>query len=197
MSLEIHAVSTTVSCQVSGGDGHLSAEIDSREWGYNGGRSQYYPGDDCYVIVYHSNNLTMPTTGICSQVGTSFGVASGKLVGYNLKREGITFSTPIAQAGKPLPSLNVDNNGSSFVNCGGPEYLPQTTVIRLKTWKATLTPADPPPAGFLFIEYTPYSIMWSFTDLKRNVQLINTQVHGLIHAVAKAMATTSASWVAL
>ena|ERR1035437_404613 len=196
MSLEIHAVSTSVSCQVSGGDGHLSAELDSREWGWNGGRSQYYPGDNAYVIVYFSNNLDMPTTGLCSQPDTKF-VKTSEVTGYDLKREGLTFSTPIAQAGKPLPNDSVINNGSSYIGCGDPSYLPQTTVVRLATWTATLTPEKAPPAGFLFIEYSPFSIMWKFTNLQRNLQLINTQVHGLIHAVAKPMLTTSSSWINL
>lgn len=199
MSLEIHAVSTTVSVQVSGGDGHLSAEVDSRAWGWNGGRSQFFPGDDCYVIVYLSKNIIEPTVGLCSNSTIDFVKMAGKEVGYNLKREGLTFSTPIAQTAKPLPSTGVENNSDANSNfqCSGPQYLPFTTIVRMKTWTATLTPVDPPPYGFLFIEYTPYSVMWAFKDLKRNQNLINTEVHGLIHAVAKPMTTTNDSWVDL
>ena len=72
MTIEIKAVSTTISCQISGGEGHLSAEIDSRPYGFNGGRTQYFPGDDCYVLVYKSANVEILGT---RTTGGTFGPA--------------------------------------------------------------------------------------------------------------------------
>jgi hypothetical protein len=179
---------------VSGGDGHLSAEVDSRAWGYNGGRTTFYTDDDCYVILYYTNNVEIPDIGKCSNT-SKFGKSSVGDVGWNLKREGITFSSPIAQAGKPLPA-KVINNGLVSTDCNDPVYLKGNTVIRLKTWKATLDPATPPPYGFMFIEYDPQATMWAFTKLVRNPNLINTEVHGLIWGVAKPM-TTAGTWIPL
>lgn len=195
MSLELHAVSTTVSCQVSGGDGHVSAEVDSRAWGWNGGRTTFYPDDECYVIVYFSNNVTLPSEGRTSYSGVSLKPARDKAPGWNLKREGISFSTPIAQASKPLPAGAKNNSGTeALVDCRDPCYLKGTTVIRLKKWTATGDPIATPPYGFIMIEYTPVSEMWVFGNLKRNPNLINTEIHGLIWAYATPMHVTSTTW---
>ena len=46
-------------------NGHLSAEIDSRKDGLNGGRSSFNPGETAYILVYTSENVTISET-ICS-----------------------------------------------------------------------------------------------------------------------------------
>jgi hypothetical protein len=38
---------------------HLSAEIDSREDGLNGGNTRFAPGDTAYFLVYKSDNVTL------------------------------------------------------------------------------------------------------------------------------------------
>lgn len=49
----------------SGASGHLSAEIDTRPQGLNGGRSSFSPGETVYLLVYKSDNVSITDT-ICS-----------------------------------------------------------------------------------------------------------------------------------
>lgn len=46
-------------------EGHLSAEIDTRPEGLNGGRSAFNPGETAYILVYKSDNVSITDT-ICS-----------------------------------------------------------------------------------------------------------------------------------
>lgn len=46
-------------------EGHLSAEIDSREDGLNAGMTSFAPGDTAYLLVYKSDNVSITDT-ICS-----------------------------------------------------------------------------------------------------------------------------------
>lgn len=48
-----------------GTSGHLSAEVDTRPNGLNGGRSSFSPGETVYVLVYKTDNVTLSET-ICS-----------------------------------------------------------------------------------------------------------------------------------
>lgn len=193
MAVEIHAISTTVSAQVSGGDGHLSAEVDSRAWGYNGGRSQYFPGDNCYVIVYRSINVKV--VGQACSNGSGWGKDSQTNIGYNIQREGIAFTSPVASSSKPLPATVTVNGAVTLNLCSDPEYCPETTIIRLKKWSATLTPEAAPPYGFVFIEYEPHAELWAFTGLVKNADLLNTAVHGVIYGVSQAIDTMN--WTSL
>jgi hypothetical protein len=45
--------------------GHLSAEVDTRPDGLNGGRTSFSPGETIYILVYKSENVTITDT-ICS-----------------------------------------------------------------------------------------------------------------------------------
>ena len=173
MSLEIRAISTTVSCSVSSNEGHLSAEVDSRAWGYNGGRSTYYDGDDCYIMVYKSSNVNINDSFTTS--GTL--ALDGSDPGWHISREGIAFNTPIANSSKPLIDAEITGQpGYNFVNCDGPEWATGSTVLRLTTWNATLKIDAVPPAGFVFIEYTPKVEMWKITKLVALSTQIVTQV---------------------
>ncbi len=186
MSLEIRAISTTVSCSVSSGEGHLSAEVDSRPYGHNGGRSQYYKNDKCYVIVYKTPNVTILQPSFVNVKGTTLTRDSSKKTGYNLKRESIAFSTPIANSSKPLSGMVTLNGAFDGFFCTGLEYLPNYTTLRVKTWDATLELAPPPPYGLAFIEYTPNSEIWVFDNLQPNSELINTEVHGIFYGTTTA-----------
>lgn len=46
----------------SGTSGHLSAEIDSRPDGLNGGRVSFNPGETVYILVYKSDNVSITDT---------------------------------------------------------------------------------------------------------------------------------------
>lgn len=48
-----------------GASGHLSAEVDARPGGLNGGRTSFSPGETVYILVYKSDNVRITET-ICS-----------------------------------------------------------------------------------------------------------------------------------
>lgn len=54
---------------------HLSAEIDTRPDGLNGGRSSFSAGEDVYLLVYKSSNVTISqavaSAGSVSSVGST------------------------------------------------------------------------------------------------------------------------------
>ena len=45
--------------------GHLSAEVDSRSTGLNGGKTGFSPGETAYILVFASDNVSVTET-ICS-----------------------------------------------------------------------------------------------------------------------------------
>lgn len=181
-SLEIKSVSTSISTQVSGGDGHLSAEVDSRSWGFNGGRTQYFTGDDCYVLVYKSVNVDY-LKGFTSMTGVKLENAGISDAGYNIHREGLSFTTPVASSSKPLtnPTVIFDD----YRDCGGAQYFKDTTIARLTSWDMKIKkPGEIPPYGFSFIEYTPTVQVWKFGPLKRVPELFSTTINGIIYGQA-------------
>jgi hypothetical protein len=46
-------------------EGHLSAEVDARPQGLNGGKTSFSPGETVYILVYKSDNVSISET-ICS-----------------------------------------------------------------------------------------------------------------------------------
>ncbi len=48
-----------------GASGHLSAEVDARPNGLNGGKTSFSPGETVYILVYKSDNVSITET-ICS-----------------------------------------------------------------------------------------------------------------------------------
>lgn len=48
-----------------GASGHLSAEVDTRPNGLNGGKSSFSPGETVYVLVFKTDNVVISET-ICS-----------------------------------------------------------------------------------------------------------------------------------
>ncbi len=48
-----------------GTSGHLSAEVDTRPQGLNGGKTSFSPGETVYLLVYKSANVSITDT-ICS-----------------------------------------------------------------------------------------------------------------------------------
>lgn len=48
-----------------GASGHLSAAVDSRSTGLNGGKTAFQPGETVYILVYKSDNVSITET-ICS-----------------------------------------------------------------------------------------------------------------------------------
>lgn len=53
------SIRVTFGNEYSGSDAHLSAEIDDREGGLNGGRTTFAPGDSVWFLVYKSANVVI------------------------------------------------------------------------------------------------------------------------------------------
>lgn len=64
--------------------GHLSAEVDARPSGLNGGRSSFSPGETVYILVYKTDNVritdTLCSAGSLSAQGTTVVTASEELM---------------------------------------------------------------------------------------------------------------------
>ncbi len=64
--------------------GHLSAEVDSRPGGLNGGKTAFQPGETVYILVYKSDNVGITDTtcsaGSLSAQGTATITVSEELM---------------------------------------------------------------------------------------------------------------------
>ncbi len=83
-----------------GGAGHLSAEVDSRPGGLNGGASSFAPGSDVFILAYKTANVTIndviPSAGtIASQAPISFQITEE--LNFEDSRQA-TLSKPVAGA---------------------------------------------------------------------------------------------------
>lgn len=186
--MDIKAISVSVSTSVVGGDGDLSAEIDSRPWGHNGGKTTFFSGDNCYVLVYKSPNIG--TLKSYTSNSTPLEKHSNNVLGYNLQREGISFTTPVASASKPLYDGIKVLNSKFQGGVGGIQYMSGYTTLRATKWTAQLRLDADRPFGFVFIEYTPKAELWAFKGLQLNPKLLSETVHGTIYGIAKAEAYT-------
>lgn len=83
----------------SGSEGHLSAEVDSRPDGLNGGRSSFSPGETAYILVYKSDQVSITET-ICSAGSLSASGSAKVAVSEELMFE----DGDTAQLGKPALS---------------------------------------------------------------------------------------------
>lgn len=79
--------------------GQLSAEIDTRPDGLNGGRSSFSPGETVYILVYKSDNVSITDT-ICSAGSLS---AQGSAV-VAVTEELMFEDSDTAQLSKPVRS---------------------------------------------------------------------------------------------
>ncbi|MDP2432003.1 MAG: hypothetical protein Q8O33_08230 [Pseudomonadota bacterium] len=79
--------------------GHLSAEIDTRPGGLNGGRTAFSPGETAYILVYKSDNVRITDT-ICSAGSLS---AQGTAV-VSVTEELMFEDADTATLGKPARS---------------------------------------------------------------------------------------------
>lgn len=52
----------------SDASGHLSAEVDTREGGLNGGQSSFAPGSDVYLLAYRTANVSI--TDVLASAGS-------------------------------------------------------------------------------------------------------------------------------
>lgn len=79
--------------------GHLSAEVDTRPSGLNGGRSSFSPGETVYILVYKTDNVRIADT-LCSAGSLS---AQGSTV-VTVSEELMFEDADTATLGKPARS---------------------------------------------------------------------------------------------
>jgi len=80
---------------------HLSAEVDSRPTGLNAGKTTFAPGDDAYILVYKSDNVTITGTDCSAGSITAAGSATVELTEELTFEDDVTASlnVPAATAG--------------------------------------------------------------------------------------------------
>jgi hypothetical protein len=93
------ASSATIRVQFGDPDGlggHLSAEIDRRADGLNGGKTSFNPGDTVYILVYKSDNVTLTdleaSAGSVAQTGYEIVTKTDEV--FFEKEDSASLSTP-------------------------------------------------------------------------------------------------------
>lgn len=77
----------------------LVGEVDSREEGFNGGRTSFGPGDRPYVLVFKTADVTL--TGVLVSTGSIHAEGSGL---YEVTEDLIFGASKSASLSKPAPS---------------------------------------------------------------------------------------------
>lgn len=84
-------------------NGHLSAEVDSRTSGLNGGKTSFAPGETVWVLVYKSSNV-----GIKSVVASAGSITQGANV--TVSKSFDTLFEDTKQASLPVPADSITSN---------------------------------------------------------------------------------------
>jgi len=142
----------TTTCQISFGSGdknraHLSAEVDNRPDGLNGGKSSFTGGEPVYILVYKSRNVsitaTLVSTGNVYPAETQL-VDVEEVITFADKKEA-SLSKPasgplsVTWYGRSLGGLGVGEDqtsvtaSSSGVAVAKVKYQAQATAYRLST----------------------------------------------------------------
>lgn len=91
--------------QGAGGEvsGHLSAELDDRPDGLNGGLTSFQPGDTVYFFVHASSNVTH------ADPVPSAGSVAPATIGIVTRTELVTFAN-VATASLPVPAIEITDH---------------------------------------------------------------------------------------
>ena len=134
--------SITVSFEPAEGDedAQLSAEVDSRDDGLNGGDTSFEPGDSVYILVFKSSNVILdfaiPSAGSLSSAGST----NYEVLDYLLFANETEQSLPKPTSG----SVTTKWVGSSL----GGTTIVDGTLVKLSS------PPDEPYVGVLEVDYT-------------------------------------------
>src|SRR5258706_2149043 len=139
------------------GDAILTAEIDSRADGYNGGKTSFNIGDEPVILVRKTNNVTI------TSIITSLGTCSQFATGSTNEEEFLTYpQTKEADVSKP-----VDSN---FVSLWYGNDLGAVKVVGQK--KVSLTSTSPnTQAGVLGVTYASNFIAYKLTGIPSTVNV--------------------------
>ena len=89
------------SAAATAANAHLSAQIDSRPTGLNGGNTSFNPGDTCWILIFMSDNVALDGDPVLS-AGT---LGGGQLV------TGISITEQLTFANVNTASLSVPSTG--------------------------------------------------------------------------------------
>jgi hypothetical protein len=97
MSVVTATVVVNFTDNASAGGGILTAEIDGRPAGFNGGKSSFVAGDSPVILIYRTTNVVInsviPSTGVMSPHGS----------GTSLETQDLQFATDVsATLDKPI-----------------------------------------------------------------------------------------------
>lgn len=129
-------------------DAYLSAEIDDRETGLNGGETSFEPGETAYFLVYKSDNVTLRTNpGPIASAGNA--AYATQTIDIDIEDEDITFAasaegqldvpcknaalTSYAWVGDVLgtPSLGADRRTVTITPAAGKDLKNSAGVLRV------------------------------------------------------------------
>lgn len=128
--------------------GHLSAEIDSRPNGLNGGKTSFAPGESVYVLVYKTSNVSITETACSAGSFSSSGSATVTVEDEitfdgedtaSLSKPASSRSVSTEWMGRSLGSLSVQSDkmtvkaGSKGVAVAKVSYSASALVYRLSS----------------------------------------------------------------
>lgn len=89
----------------SAANAHLSAEVDSRPTGLNGGKTSFKPGDTAWLLIYMSDNVELTGTPIAS----AGSIGGGQAITGISKTQEVTF------ANEDSSSIQVPSTGITAI----------------------------------------------------------------------------------
>lgn len=123
--------SIVVEFDSGGADGILSAEIDSREDGYNSGDTSFSPGDQPVILVFKSDNVAIDAMDVSAGELVSLGSGTLEtteiLTFANVREAG--FAKPVASG---FTSKWLGRNGGAITRTQTKVKVPADTVAALK-----------------------------------------------------------------
>lgn len=145
------SVTATIVVNFQGASGLLTAEIDGREDGYNGGRTTFGPGDEPVILVRKGADVTI------TEVVTSLGSCSYFATGSTEEEEFLTYvRAKSAEVNKPVSSILTNswygNNLGSIKLVGNKEIVIDT-------------PNPVTGVGILGIKYTSQFLAYRLTGI--------------------------------
>jgi len=110
------------------GDGHLSAEVDGRDDGLNGGETSFEPGDTAYFLVYRSDNVSIDS------VECSAGSITSASAGLVTKEQDLSFAGTDS-ATLSVPASSITSTTWLGKTLGSLSLQPDGVTVRRPSWR--------------------------------------------------------------
>lgn len=148
----------TVSFGADSGTDSLIAEIDSRSDGLNKGKTSFRPGDDVYILVYRSNNVTIQEV-VSSKGGIALDLSAGVQI--------VELTDTVIFANERESSVSKPVSGAFDVSWWGNDLGAMTLDNDQRTLSLSQdpsTPSDPVYAGVASVDYTSEADVYKLTN---------------------------------